>query len=549
MRIALARVAEQRRGALPLAQRLLHARRQRLDHRVFSAGLAQAGDLRVRLARAARPQQRAGEAVASRGLARVAAVAHHVIEVGHGIARLPLVRAQLGAHQLEFRAVEVLPVGQRGRPVLGVGDALDGHRVRPQVAWHRAVVGNAARALHLFEERRHGVRVEAGLLKARHAEPVGLALEIARVGELRLHRARLRGHRRAGSKVGTRAAEQDRRGKRDQHRHLHLLLLAEHARDVPLRDVRDLVRQDRGELGFGVGDGDQSGMHADEAAGHGEGVDRGVTDGEELEVLPRPRRRLDEAAAERRQVLVHLRIVDVRRVVEADVAHHGLAEAPLHLRRQRRVAGAAEVRERLAKATRRGGHEGSRHQAGEARGDAHMFMIAPDMAAKRRTSSTPHLTHFDARGSAHMVDVGSKPATVRVAIASGRIVMRPATFRLVAAGRAKKGDVLGIARVAAIQAAKRTPELIPLAHPIALTRVAVSFQLAREEIQRRADRPRRMSRPDRRGDGGADRRRGRPAHRLRHGEGGRPRHDAQPTAAGGETRREIGDVSPLEYGR
>jgi cyclic pyranopterin phosphate synthase len=76
-----------------------------------------------------------------------------------------------------------------------------------------------------------------------------------------------------------------------------------------------------------------------------------------------------------------------------------------------------------------------------------------------------------------MVDVGAKPATLRVAIASGRIKMRPATFRLIAAGRAKKGDVLGIARVAAIQAAKRTPELIPLAHPIALTRVAISFRL------------------------------------------------------------------------
>lgn len=79
-----------------------------------------------------------------------------------------------------------------------------------------------------------------------------------------------------------------------------------------------------------------------------------------------------------------------------------------------------------------------------------------------------------------MVDVGEKPATHRVAVASGRIRMRPATFRMVAAGRAKKGDVLGIARVAAIQAAKRTPELIPLAHPIALTRVAVSFELLRK---------------------------------------------------------------------
>jgi cyclic pyranopterin phosphate synthase len=79
-----------------------------------------------------------------------------------------------------------------------------------------------------------------------------------------------------------------------------------------------------------------------------------------------------------------------------------------------------------------------------------------------------------------MVDVGEKPATHRIAVASGRIRMRPATFRMVAAGRAKKGDVLGIARVAAIQAAKRTPELIPLAHPIALTRVAVSFELLRK---------------------------------------------------------------------
>ena len=74
-----------------------------------------------------------------------------------------------------------------------------------------------------------------------------------------------------------------------------------------------------------------------------------------------------------------------------------------------------------------------------------------------------------------MVDVGEKPATHRVAVASGRIKMRPATFRMVAAGRAKKGDVLGVARIAAVQAAKRAAELIPLAHPISLSRVAVDF--------------------------------------------------------------------------
>jgi len=76
-----------------------------------------------------------------------------------------------------------------------------------------------------------------------------------------------------------------------------------------------------------------------------------------------------------------------------------------------------------------------------------------------------------------MVDVGPKAQTRRVAVATGRILMRAATLRAVVAGRLKKGDVLGVARVAAIQAAKRTPELIPLAHPIAITRAAVEFEI------------------------------------------------------------------------
>ena len=86
-----------------------------------------------------------------------------------------------------------------------------------------------------------------------------------------------------------------------------------------------------------------------------------------------------------------------------------------------------------------------------------------------------HFTHFDAGGAAHMVDVGAKPATRRVARAGGRIVMLPATLQRVKEGTAKKGDVLGVARIAAIQAAKRTAELIPLCHPLALTRLAVAF--------------------------------------------------------------------------
>ncbi len=93
------------------------------------------------------------------------------------------------------------------------------------------------------------------------------------------------------------------------------------------------------------------------------------------------------------------------------------------------------------------------------------------------------LTHFDPRGAAHLVDVGEKPETHRIAVASGRIRMSAATLRLVARGRAKKGDVLGVARLAAIQAAKRTAELIPLAHPLALTRVAVDFGMEKAALR------------------------------------------------------------------
>ncbi len=85
------------------------------------------------------------------------------------------------------------------------------------------------------------------------------------------------------------------------------------------------------------------------------------------------------------------------------------------------------------------------------------------------------LTHFDAKGQAHMVDVAAKAATHRVAIARGQIHMLPATLALVVQGSAKKGDVLGIARIAGIQAAKKTSDLIPLCHPLALTRVALAL--------------------------------------------------------------------------
>ncbi len=86
-------------------------------------------------------------------------------------------------------------------------------------------------------------------------------------------------------------------------------------------------------------------------------------------------------------------------------------------------------------------------------------------------------THFNENGQAVMVDVGAKTETRRVAVAAGRIVMQPATLAMIESGDAKKGDVLGVARLAGIMASKRTADLIPLCHPIALTKVSVEFEI------------------------------------------------------------------------
>lgn len=98
------------------------------------------------------------------------------------------------------------------------------------------------------------------------------------------------------------------------------------------------------------------------------------------------------------------------------------------------------------------------------------------------------MNHFDESGQAHMVDVGGKAETHRVAMAAGVITMQRSTFELIKSGGAKKGDVLGIARIAAIQGAKRTPDLIPLAHPLIINKVAVEFVLneSNPEIECRA---------------------------------------------------------------
>ena len=91
------------------------------------------------------------------------------------------------------------------------------------------------------------------------------------------------------------------------------------------------------------------------------------------------------------------------------------------------------------------------------------------------------LTHFDASGQAHMVNVGDKPSTHRIAIATGKITMLPETFKMVEAGSHKKGDVLGIARIAGIQASKKTADLIPLCHPLTLTHVSLEFALEQKK--------------------------------------------------------------------
>ena len=90
-------------------------------------------------------------------------------------------------------------------------------------------------------------------------------------------------------------------------------------------------------------------------------------------------------------------------------------------------------------------------------------------------------THFDDKGAAHMVNVGDKDITERSATATARVIMQPETLKLILDGKAKKGDVLGVARLAGIMAAKKTPDLIPLCHPLALTNVTVEFETKEDE--------------------------------------------------------------------
>ena len=130
-----------------------------------------------------------------------------------------------------------------------------------------------------------------------------------------------------------------------------------------------------------------------------------------------------------------------------------------------------------------------------------------------------NLTHFDAAGNAVMVDVSAKPVTTREAIAHGIITMNAEAFAAVQSGTVKKGDVLGVARIAGIMATKRTSELIPLCHPLPLTKVGIEFRLLPERQAVEALCTVKNQRRDRRGDGSADRRFHRAADHLRYVQG------------------------------
>ena len=142
-----------------------------------------------------------------------------------------------------------------------------------------------------------------------------------------------------------------------------------------------------------------------------------------------------------------------------------------------------------------------------------------------------------------MVDVSDKEATNRVAIAEGRVRMAASTLAAILAGDAKKGDVIGAARIAGIMAAKKTADLIPLCHPLSLTKVLVDIAPGPRPARPYGAGRGAMRRADRRRDGGADRRLRRLPHDLRHGQGDRPGHEHRRGAADRETRRQIGRMA------
>jgi hypothetical protein len=190
--------------------------------------------------------------------------------------------AQLGAHQTEVDAVGPLTVADLLRPRLHVGNPLGRERVTAHVAGRRAFI-DARRLLQAGEERHHAGRLEAGVAQSLHADPVGLAFGVAREGQHLLHLSPP-GHRDdAGHRLRVRARGQRTEHRRRQRHHRGLALGGQHARDVPLGDVADLVRQHRCQFGLALGGHDQAAVHADVTSGQREGVQARVEHQEEFE--------------------------------------------------------------------------------------------------------------------------------------------------------------------------------------------------------------------------------------------------------------------------
>ncbi len=406
--------------------------------------------------------------------------------MGDGLVRGSLLGPELGPDKQVIERIGHLPVGPQLDAVLHVGDALGGQGVGAQIGGSVVLI-DAAELLQATEEGSHVPNVEAGPIEQLQAEAIGLALEVARVVELVLDRRALAGDGGAHGHVRIAAGREDGDREREQRGHLALILSAHHACHVALRDMGDLVGEHRGQFGFRLRGDDQAAVNTNVAAGKGESVEGCIPQGEELELLPAVVELAGEPTAQPVQVTVDFWIVDVGRFAQANLAHDRFADAPLGGRRQIRLGHFAEIRQFVGPRGRHhGGHDRGDAQRNPAGAHGNYDNVPPASFRNhrqgicKRMSANARLTHFDAAGQAHMVDVGGKPETERLARAAGRIRMQPATLAVIREGAGRKGDVLGVARIAAIQAAKRTGELIPLCHPIPLTRVAVEFRLDEE---------------------------------------------------------------------
>jgi len=277
-------------------------------------------------------------------------------------------RAKLRARQPELGAVGTLAVAAFADPRLDIGDPRRGDRVRAQVLGGAAVVEPAG-ALQAVQERDHRVRVEIALAQHLEADSIGLALGVAREAEHLLLRDRASERRETAGRLRIRAGGERGEHHRREHDDRPLPLARKHARDVPLRHVSDLVREHGSELGFRLRADDQPRVHADEAAGQRERVQRRIADEEEAEVVSGGRRSAREREREAVEPVGELGIV-VDHAAALHLADDRFADASLHRRRQlvgARVAQARQVVD-LRVGERRGEREHGGQQARHATG-------------------------------------------------------------------------------------------------------------------------------------------------------------------------------------